>query len=910
MKRPGPPPSLTTRLLLALHRRLLSTFGQLYPGEWAGDAHRTARDAVAEAAREKGSAAAVGVAAAECLDVLKTGLAAWGAYLAEVPSGLGEGFRLPLRRLRKRPVRALAAILTLAVGIGASTAVFSVVNNTLLRPMMLDDIDTLVRIDDVVAGEGQTSNVSPLNAAALEASARALSRVVIQDYQPFVLTGPDHDPERLRGAGVSPGWAEGLGIRPVVGRTFTAREHRLGSESEAVLIGHGLWQRHWGGSAEVLGVSVTLNDRPRTVVGVLPPGFSFPYEAEVWAPLEYDASQGSEHYLLVFGRMVEGRDLTDVRSELDRLSQDLAERHPDTNADLTLRAVPLRDNLVRGHDRTAVALLSVVGFLLLVGALNVGGLSVAEGAARRREMAVRSSLGASRARQAGQLLAEAGIHVGLGAVLGLALAVVLQPVLSLLVPPVMSVELAQNDIVFDARVAAFVVGVSAVAILVAGGLPALRIPVRDPAAVLRSSGRGPSGGGGPGYGLVAVQLGLAVILLAGAGAVTASFLRLHADPPGYEPEGLLTLRASLPESRYPSGEARSRLVRELNDRLAGIPGVAAATVSTSNPAHLTWWEMVRRTDAPADRPGTRATLRYVTPDFFRTLDIPILAGRALDRRDAEGPRSTVVSRALARELWGEEGAALGRTVDVGDRDWTVVGVAGELREPATGVSGGLYLPYARHDGPYPAQEIHLFVRGGTREGAREGALAPGSGPASDPGPPGSAARASDPLSLAPLVRAAVHDLDDRLALFGVQDQSRVRSPQYVLERTGAGLAGGLVLFGLLLSGIGVFGVASHAVRSSLPALGVRKALGAPAGTLARHALAPILIAAVLGVGAGTGASLLVNRALGAVFVDLPSPDPVVYAVVSALLVVLTILAALRPALTAALVDPARVLRSE
>jgi len=872
----------TVRLALRLHRLLLRLFSGRFPEAWADDAHATAWSLV-ERSLERGALPALATALAECGDVARLGCV---AAVAELPQAVLRDVRHTLRRMLERPLRAVSVIAMLGVGVGASTAVFSVVNNTLLRPMMLRDIATLVRIDDVAQDGTQVSNVSPLNADRLERRAATLDPVVVQDYRPFVLTG-DGEPERLRGAGVSEGFARGLGVSTVLGRVFTEAEHRTGEEAGTVMVSWNLWQRHWGGDPHALGAVAVLNGRPRTVVGVMPRGFHFPYEADVWVPLDYEPTQADPHYLLVFGRIAPGRGPADVQRELDAISVELREAAPRANRGVRLRAMPLRDNLVRGYDRTALALLSVVGFLLLVGAVNVAGLGLAEAQARAREMAVRAALGATRRRQIAQLLVESATLALLGGAVGVALAALLRPFLSLLVPPVMSVELAQDDIVLDRSVLLFALAASTLAALVAGVFPAVRAAVRDPAGTLRAGGPVRRGGQtGSGLLLVGLELAFTMVLVTGAGAVTAAFVRSRARPLGYHPEGVLTLRASLPEDRYPGERGRVDAVDEIRRALQRLPGVSGAAAATGNPGRGGWTVRPSPTGADDAGVGPESYLRFVTPGFRGTLGLPLLAGRSLDARDERGPLAAVVSARLARALWGEERAAVGRTLALADAPaaegpWTVVGVYGDLREEGD-VATAVYLPYSRHVGRLPGQEVDLFVR----------------------------ASGGDAAAVAPAVRTAVHEVDPDLALYGVQPQTAVRSVSVALERAGATLAAGFVAFGLLLSAIGVFGVASTVAGRSLRAVGVRKALGAGPVRLLASTLAPTLRAVASGVAVGAAAAWVANRLLRAGIAGLPAPDPLLIAGAAVLLTLVALAAALVPLVAAARTDAARVLRAD
>jgi predicted permease len=451
----------------------------------------------------------------------------------------------------------------------------------------------------------------------------------------------------------------------------------------------------------------------------------------------------------------------------------------------------------------------------------------------------------------------------------------------------MSVELAQNDIVFDHRVVLFAVGTSVVAALVSGVLPALRAPVDNPAQVLRA-GRTPGSrrSGRSGLAVVGLELALATVLLCGAGAVTAAFLQEQAEPLGYQADGLLTLRASLPTDRYPGEASRNRAVQALADRIGALPGVAAAGVQTGNPARGGWVVQASTPERSGLGEGVEAYLRFGTPGVLESLGVPIVAGRALDERDREGPPAAVVSRSLARRLWGGPREALGRElllpgVRADATEWRVVGVSGDVREQGD-VRAAVYVPYTRHLGRLPAQEIDFFVRSAS----------------------------GDAVPLAPEVRAAVHEVDPDLALYGVESQAEVRTAAQALERAGATLAAGLVGFGLLLSAIGVFGVVSNLSARARRSIGVRKALGAGPATLVGATLGPTVRAVLGGIAVGIGGAWLSNRVLGLWIAELPAPDARLYALVAVVLGLVALAAAVGPAARAILVDPVRVLRSD
>lgn len=798
--------------------------------------------------------------------------------------------RYSIRTLGKNPGFTLAVVLTLALGIGATTAIFSVVNNTMLRPMMVDDVDRLVRLDDFMEGElGVPRNISGRNIEAVRKQNTAFESVTVQRYQPFVLHG-EGEPERLRGAAVSPGWLQTLGIQPVVGRGFGPDEHAEGGQSEAVLIGHGLWQRRYGGSPEVVGRSVLLNGRSRTVVGVLPRGFRFPYEGEIWTPIEYDATDGEQHNLLAFGRLGPGTTIAQAQSELRVISERLARAHPETNDGWVIRATDLRDNLIRGYDRTALALLMVVGFLLIIACVNVANLMLASAVFRRKEMAIRAALGAGRGRQLRQLATESVVLSLIGGALGLAIALLARPYLSYLVPPVMSVELAQDDIVLDFRILLFVFGVSLSSGLASSLLPRMRTAEFDLQSALNDSGRSGSGGRHGrrmGRGIVTAEFGLAMILLVGASLVIQGFVSGHGGPLGFDPNQVLTMRVSLPGHEYTEAGQRNRTADELLARVRGVPGVDSAALTTSNPLLDGWSTRATPESRAADEAfrGHLVNHASVSPGFFETLGIPLLQGRAFSHGDdAEHPGVTIVSRRTAQQLWPGENA-LGKRLKQGgpesENPWlTVVGVAGEVRNEGD-IDIAWYLPYAQHRSEREASEFHLMIR--------------------TPGDPGAVSRP---------VQEAIWEVDPDIPVYGVSSMSRVRSTGFVLERAGAAMGAAFGAFSLLLAGLGVYGVMAYAVSQSRRDWAIRKALGASRGKVTGAILGEAARSIVPGILLGAIGAWVFVQILVRWLSDIGSPHPGIYPATALALALIGLAACFGPARKAGRIEPAGALREE
>lgn len=794
------------------------------------------------------------------------------------------------RQLRRAPGFTAVVVLTLALGIGATTAIFSVVNNTVLRPMMVREIDRLVRLDDSTVGEPDVPlNITPLNIEAVRAQSTSFEAVTVQQYQPFILQG-DGEPERLRGVAVSEGWLETLGIRPVAGRGFRAEEQAEGAASDAVLIGHGLWQRRFGQSPDAVGSTLLLNGRSRTVVGVLPRGFRFPYEGEVWVPLEYEPTNGRDHYLLAFGRLAEGVSLEEAQRELGVISERLAREYPATNEGWIVRATDLRRNLIRGHDRTALALLLIVGFLLLMSCVNVANLMLASSVFRQREMAIRAALGAGRRHQLRQLATESLLLAALGGAAGLLLALWLRPYLSHLVPPVMSVELAQDEIVLDLRVVVFVAGVSLLSGVLASLIPKLRSADFELHATLKEGTR--AGGQGRrgrrfGRGMVAAEFGFAMTLLVGASLVVQGFMAGYGGPLGFDPERLLTLRLALPEHEYATAEERNLLVERMLRRVDAVPGVGSAAASSANPLLGGRSTRVVREGASLEPSfeGHPANHRYASPGLFRTLGIPLVAGRPFTPQDdAAHPGVVIVSRSMADRLWpGVD--PLGRRLKQGgpgsDSPWlTLVGVAGDIRDEGD-LEDTLYVPYAQHDSARGATELHLIVR-----------------------------TDGDPRGLGRAVQSAVWEIDSDLPVYDVAAMADVRSSGYLLERAGARMGSAFGLFALLLAALGVYGVIAYAVSQNRREWAVRKALGAAPPRILGSILAEASKAIVPGLIAGAAGAWAFARLLESWLVDIGTPHPAVYPALALVLGLVGLAACLGPARMASRIDPMTSLREE
>lgn len=801
-----------------------------------------------------------------------------------------------LRLIRRKPLLPLLAVLTMAVGIGGSTAIFAIVNATLLRPMMVSKIERLVRIDDAVVTAGGVSddtNMAPAFAEALRQRQTAFAAIAIQQAAFFTWTGAG-EPERLRGSAVSEGWTETLGIAPVLGRFFTAEELRQGPASGQALISHSLWQRRFAARSDVLGQTLTLNGEPRTVVGVMPRGFRFPYEAEIWVPIRYQPDDAANHYLLTFARLRDGVLLEAAQAELSAISEDLGRSAAAGDTRFRMVATPLRENLIRGFDRSATLLLAVAGSLWLLSCVNVAALAVARLAARQGELAVRTALGASRSRQVRQLAVEMCLLVLLGGAAGLGVATLATPWLGVLVPPVMSIELAQNELAVDARVMLFSVAITLLAAIGAAVVPALRASRIDLQSQLKDAGRSGQGRAARrfGSGLVVAEIATAMAMLSVAAGILLSYQRAYGGAKGYEPNGVLSFAVSLSDRAYPDLTRRHEFARRALEEIAAAPGVVSVGAGTVNPQRDTGYDALVPASGPlastavgavGSPPPPIAHVGYVSPGAAAALDFELLEGRWIEARDgADRPLVAVVTDDVARRLWPGR-SALGEsfrvTVDPNAPPVAVVGVIRRVRQAAL-PEGSVFLALAQAQGGFYPRELEFLVRG-------EG----------------------DPLGVLPQVRAAIATVDPQVALFRVARLAEVRSPEFVLERAGAVLGAAFSGFGMSLAAIGVLGLLANAMQSRVREFALRKAVGATSRDIGFRILLQALKLTAIGIVCGLMLDLLIGGLLRRLVPAAASLDALHYLALSTLMLLLGLASAWSPARSAARADAATLLRS-
>src|SRR5687768_4108052 len=495
-----------------------------------------------------------------------------------------QDLRFAPRGLRRAPAFTAIAALTIALGIGGSTAIFSVVNTVMLRPLPFGDGDRLVRIQQTVARPDGTLGrvgVSQLNFAELRERSRSIERTVAHRFRSLTVTSGD-EPQRVVGIQVSDGWLPTIGVAPMHGRAFTREEEALGGDARVVMLGHSLWQSRFSGSARALGETIGLDGVPHTIVGIMPPGYAYPYSAELWVPLRVDPARGESRDMNISARIRAGTTIEQLQRELDDIAAELSATHPVNRQMAGLVARPLRVELVGDFANVLLALLGAVGFVLLIACVNVANLLLARGASRRRELGIRAALGASRLRQIRQLLTESLLLSVAGGILGITLALWIAGALTPLIPE--SLRDVVPGVQIDPQLLAFAVAVSIMTGLCFGSYPAWIASRTNLSDVMKSGSLGGGRGGmRPLQVLVVAEVALSVVLLVGGGLLLRDLqLRLAAST-GIDTEGAVTLSIGFPESRYAETETRIEFMRALQERLAAEPRIVAAGMGTIIP---------------------------------------------------------------------------------------------------------------------------------------------------------------------------------------------------------------------------------------------------------------------------------------------------------------------------------------
>jgi putative ABC transport system permease protein len=797
-------------------------------------------------------------------------------WLAELRHDL----RYAVRGLRSSPGFTAVALLTLAMGIGASTTIFSVANTVLLRPFPYREPDRIVRLYETNPST-ETFGISEPNYLDWRQRVRGMSQLAAFTGRNASLLG-DGDPVELAALVATPSLFPLLGVRPLLGRVFRDEEAKPGAPARVVLLSYALWQTRFGGDRGVVGRTLNLGGTSYEVIGVMPPDLVFPGNPELWEPLAPSPSaQRGDRRLGVIGRLAPNVTLARSLDEMRSVARDLARQYPETNGEWGANVTSLQAWLVGDDLRTRVqALLVAVGLLLLMGCVNVANLLLARATARQREMSVRAALGAGRGRIVRQLLTESLVLAAAGAAIGVLLTTLAVPVLR----DVGETAIPRLDeLAVDWRVVFFGIAASLVTGILFGIAPALQASRADLNDLLRSGGRVAAAGRLRSI-LIVTSVAMALVLLVGAGLVGRSFERLMRVDYGFRAEGVFTASVALPNGRYPERAQRAAFYSEAARRLAATPGVRAVGFTNIAPfsggSTAISFAVVGRQPASADE-FLSANWRSVTPGYFAATGVPLKKGRLIAETDGEpAPRVVVITETMARRIWpGVD--PLGQQVTVGGSPapWTVVGIVGDIRDQLLQEEPEpmMYLSFQQ----VPWSSMWVLVRG-----------------------PG------DPMALAPVVRREIRAIDPLLPVANEQPLSRLVSQIAAQPRFTALIFGLFASAALVLAVVGVYGIVAYGVTQRTREIGVRLALGATPSGIVRGVVRHGVGLAGFGVAIGLWAAYALSRFMQGILYDVAPTDAVTYLAVAALLVGCAAAASTLPARWAARLDPVRALRDE
>lgn len=807
---------------------------------------------------------------------------------------LWQDLRYGLRMLVKNPGFTIVAVIALALGIGANSAIFSVVNAVLLRPLPYQDPDRLVMVwEDSTKSGYPRDTPAAANYIDWRNQNQVFEGMAAIAEQNFNLTGTG-EPERIEGRLVSANLFSLLGIEPQAGRAFLAEEDQPG-HNRVVILSHGLWQRRFGSDAKLLGQTLTLNGENHTVVGIMPPHFQFPTrEDQLWVPIAFTPEQAANrgrHYLEVVARLKPGVTLAQAQAEMSAIAMRMQQQYPE-NTDLGATITPLHEQVVGDIKPALLVLLGAVGFVLLIACANVANLLLARAAVRQKEISIRVALGASRLRLIRQFLTESVLLAVLGGGVGLLLSLWGVSLLKAFIPENIS---QVEAITIDGRVLLFTLLVSLLTGLIFGLAPVVQASSLNLNETLKEGGRD-SAAGSRGNRirslLVIAEVAVSLILLIGAGLLINSFLRLRNVDPGFRANNLLTMKVVLPAFKYPDQARRTAFYNELLTRIETLPGVKSAAFTTNLPLYQQGNSIgisIEGIPDPAPGQGRRPSVatRVISPRYFQTMGIQLLQGRGFSDQDKEdAPAVAVVNETMARRFWpGQDpmGKRLtpGSLTSTDPNDWiTVVGVAKDVRqfELTADPKPQMYLSYVQA-GFFAPSDLVVSTD-------------------------------LDPISLAASVRKAVWEVDKDQPVSNIRTMEEIVSDSVARQRFSMMLLGIFAALALALAAVGIYGVMSYSVAQRTREFGIRMALGARRSDVLSLAVGHGLKLVLIGIVVGLGAAFFLTRVMSSLLFGVSATDPVTFIAISLVLIGVAAVASFIPARHATKIDPMVALRYE
>ncbi len=800
------------------------------------------------------------------------------------------------RMLLKSPGFALVTILALALGIGANSAIFSVVNAVLLRPLPFKTAERLVFLSEW-SQQVPNMSVSYPNYQDWREQSTSFEQLAAFRSAGYTLTGAG-EPERLDTREVSASFFPALGVAPVLGRDFTADDDKPGA-NRAVIISHGLWQKRFGANPNVVGQPVTLNNQSHTIIGVLPQNFEWQAPVDVYAPigLEADKMQDRDSHpgIYLLGLLKPGVSVAQARADMDGISARLAQQYPKSNEGTRYTLVKLQERATQDIRAALLVVLAAVGFVLLIACANVANLLLARAASRSKEMAIRTALGAGRGRIVRQLLTESVMLALAGGALGLLFAMWGIDALLAVIPDDVPRLLVMN-IGLDTRVLVFTLVVSIITGLLFGLAPAVQISKANLNEALKEGGR--SGGSGAHRNrvrsvLVVAEVALSLMLLIGAGLLMRSFMHLqHADV-GFNPDNLLTMRVALPDARYTQNAQVENFYRALLQRLEALPGVQSASVTRGLPMNggIESGVTAEGHETTNIKDMTVAVNLTISPNYFRTMEIPLVKGRYFTDQDNTGaPAVAVIDEQMAARFYPNE-EALGKRIKLG---------GGQSPFPWMQIVG--VVKHVKHYGPDEEGRVEIYRPYFQLPNVPDAQLSRGMSLA--------VRTTGEPTSMTAAIRNAVHEIDKDQPISNVQPMAQIVAAAVASQKFATWLLGIFAAAALLLAALGLYGVMAYSVTQRTHEIGVRMALGAARRDVLRLIVGQGMRLTLIGVSLGLVGAFLVMRALASLLYGVSAADPLTYGGVALLLAGVALVACLIPARKAMNVDPLIALRYE